>query len=118
MSSVPIEKHQLAGVDNRQRGFARTVDLHCRDSDYHATLLYETHRLQGEPAETGAAALEALVRVLHREGYRQIQTRLSFRGEEYLGSQEVWVDYADPHLPSPLARLWTWLREWIHPART
>ncbi len=118
MSSVPIEKHQLAGVDDRARGFARTVELHCRDNFYHATFLYETHRLHGEPAETAAAALEALVRVLHREGYRQIQTRLSFRGEEYLGSQEVWVDYADPRLLSPLARLWMWLREWIHPART
>ncbi len=118
MSSVPIEKHELAGVDDRERGFARTVELHWRDDDYHATFSYETIRLHGEPAETVAAALEALVRVLHRQGYHQIKTRLSFRGKEYLGSQNVWVDYADPQLPSPLDRYWTWFRKWIRPSRT
>ena len=44
-------------------------------------------------------ALQALVTTLHSKGYIQLRAQLIFRGDQYLGSQEPWVEYLDPELP-------------------
>ena len=105
MADRARETYQLAGVDDRERGFNRTVQLHRDDNVYRATFHYEKVRMRGEPADNAAAALDNLVRVLHAEGYSQMRSRLSFRGEEYLGSQEPWIEYPDPPRPSFCVRL-------------
>jgi hypothetical protein len=96
MASGPVEKHELAGVDDRERGFNRLVELHPDPDGYRAVLQYEKTRVQGEPSDNAAAAVTLLVTALHRRGYSQVRSRLSFRGEDYLGSQELWVEYPDP----------------------
>jgi hypothetical protein len=95
-----IEKYQVAGVDERERGFSRPVDLQSEDNRYRATLHYETSLLAGERADTKEAALSDLIRTLHAHGYTQLKSQLSFRGPQYLGSQEPWIEYPDPERPS------------------
>ena len=103
MADLARETYQLAGVDDRERGFNRTVELHRDDNMYRATFHYEKVQVRGEPAETGAAALDNLVSALHAKGYSQMRSRLSFRGKDYLGSQEPWIEYSDPARPSFVA---------------
>lgn len=93
------ERHELAGFDDRERGFSRIADLAPDARGYAAKLRYERTLVVGEPAETPGGAVVHLVHALHARGYRQIRSRLSFKGEEYLGSQEPWVEYPDPPPP-------------------
>ena len=102
MADRAQEKYQLAGVDDRERGFNRTVELDWNDNTCLVTFRYEKVHLRGEAADTTAAALANLVHSLHAKGYSQMRSRLSFRGEEYLGSQEPWIEYPDPVRPAML----------------
>jgi len=96
MAEELVEKYQVAGLDDRERGFNRPVSVHYDGRVYRATLQYEQTRLAGESSETKDAALGELVHALHGQGYRQLRSQLSFRGKHYLGNQEPWVDYQDP----------------------
>ena len=115
MEQERYDKHQLAGLDERERGFSRPVELERAGDRYRAILRYETMRVSTEPELTQDRALVALIRTLHAQGYRQLRTQVSFRNGVYLGSQEMWVEYPDPSLPEPerpgfIARLLGWIR--------
>jgi hypothetical protein len=111
MPSEDTEKHLLAGVDERQRGFARQVDIESMEGQYRASLHYEKIFLASEGRATKEAALMEVIEALQKLGYRQLRSRLNFRGNQYLGGPESWLDYPDPEEPAPsrpgtLARLW------------
>ena len=92
------EKHLLAGLDERARGFSRTVDIEQGEDVFRAIFRYETLVLESAGAGS-AAALAEMVRVLQERGYRQLRTRPLFRDGAYLGNQEPWMEYADPGQP-------------------
>jgi hypothetical protein len=96
MTDQVQEKHQLSGLDTRERGFSRPVVFEQAAGGYQAMLRYETTRVMTTPQATTVAALEELVRTLHEEGYSQLRSQLSVRGGTYLGSQEPWIEYPDP----------------------
>lgn len=78
------------------------------------TARYEKALVVTDTVETQAAALGLLVRLLHARGYTQLRSRLNFRGDSYLGTQELWIEYADPPPPEPAGGLSRWLR-WVMP---
>jgi hypothetical protein len=96
MSDQTQEKHQLAGLDTRERGFSRPVVFEQADGGYQAMLRYETTRVVTTAHDTPGAALEELIRTLQGQGYSQLRSQLSVREGAYLGSQEPWIDYPDP----------------------
>ena len=95
MSVEDLEKHLLAGLDDQQRGFSRQVDIERGDGQCRASLRYEKFFLATEPHDTSEAALLDLIAALQGRGYRQLRSRLSFRGKEYFGSLEPWIEYPD-----------------------
>jgi hypothetical protein len=96
-----FDKHQLAGLDDRERGFSRPVEFERAGENYRAILRYETVRVTTDPHPTQDVALLNLIQSLQSQGYRQLKTQISFRKGVYLGSQELWVEYPDPSLPEP-----------------
>ena len=115
MGSTAQNTYQLAGLDPRERGFSRPVEVREDDQRYRASMRYEATRVVTEPGNTQEAALQLLVATLHDQGYRQLKTQISFRSGTYLGSRESWVEYPDP----PLARrrgagLVAAIRNWFH----
>ena len=114
MPGEVIEKHQLAGFDERERGFNRQVEIDRHERTYRASFRYETTLVATERRDTQAAALAELVVMLHARGYQQLRSRLSFQGGNYLGSQETWIEYPDPprfhtfwrSLTERIRRLW------------
>jgi hypothetical protein len=112
MSDGAIEKHQLAGFDDRERGFNRAVECERSAAGFRALLRYETTRVAAEHPASAVEALNELVRMLHRQGYRELRSQLSFKNGVYLGSQEPWVQYPDP-TPGPISGLWRNLVHWI-----
>ena len=106
MGNPPSEKHQLAGFDDRQRGFNRVVEVAPVGTVYRATLKYESAQIAAEGPENETAALHHLIRQLHDRGYRQLRTQVSFRGEVYLGNRAPWVEYPDPPI-SFTQNLWS-----------
>ena len=109
------EKHQLAGIDMRERGFSRPVVFEQADGGYRAILRYETAHVTTTAHETPGAALEELIRTLQGQGYSQLRSQLSVRGGIYLGSQEPWIEYPDParqpEIPDGLiSKLSAWFR--------
>lgn len=99
MGESGLDKHQLAGLDYRERGFNRPVEFERAGDGFCAILRYETVRICTDPHPAQDAALRDLIHVLHKQGYRQLRTQVSFRNGMYLGSQEMWVDYPDPTPP-------------------
>ncbi|MBI4401834.1 MAG: hypothetical protein HY581_09410 [Nitrospirae bacterium] len=109
MPNEVIEKHQLAGLDERERGFNRLVELDRCEGGYRAALRYEAAVVRTEGCETAADALSELIRLLQAQGYTQLRSQLSFRGNVYLGSQEAWIEYPDPERPpEPSGGLGEW----------
>ena len=96
MSDQAQEKHQLAGLDTRERGFSRPIAFEQGDGGYHAILRYETTRVVTAAYDTPRAALEELIRILQEQGYSQLRSQLSVHEGAYLGSQEPWIEYPDP----------------------
>jgi hypothetical protein len=96
MSDQIQEKHQLAGLDTRERGFSRPVVFEQADGGFHAILRYETTRVVTAAHATPGGALEELIRTLQGQGYSQLRSQLSVREGSYLGSQEPWIEYRDP----------------------
>ena len=108
-----LERYQLAGLDDRERGFSRPVECERAGEGYRTILRYETVRITTDPQPTPDIALLGLIQILQSRGYRQLKTQQSFRNGVYLGSQELWVEYPDPSQgrsePSGLmARLLSW----------
>ena len=112
MSDGAIEKHQLAGFDDRERGFNRPVECEAIGAGFRAVLRYETIRVAAEHPTSTVEALNELVGILHSRGYRELRSQLSFKNGVYLGSQEPWIQYPDP-APQPVPGLWQKLLHWI-----
>ncbi|MBM4120493.1 MAG: hypothetical protein FJ248_06280 [Nitrospira sp.] len=102
---MSVEKHQLAGLDGRARGFNRVVEIERGAAGCCAMLRYEQTVIGVEGHPTEAAALHGLVVRLQSQGYTQLRSQLSFQGSAYLGSREPWIEYPDPSQPSFLGRL-------------
>ena len=111
MSGGIVEKHQLAGLDEHARGFNRVVEV-CRiEQTYRAVLQYEARHFAVDDGESAQAALQLLIRRLHIAGFSQLRSQMSFRGTDYRGSGEPWIEYPDPVQPAGLfSRLFGWLR--------
>ncbi len=101
MANDMPEKHLVAGLDERSRGFSRAVDIEHGGDVFRAIFRYETFVLESSGAGSSDALAE-MIRVLQERGYSQLRTRLLFCDGAYLGSQEPWVEYADPQ-SSPAA---------------
>lgn len=101
MGQAEFDKHQLAGLDNRERGFSRPVEFQGDGDGYRAILRYEAIRMMTDTRPTQDEALTALIQSLQAQGYRQLKTQLNFRNGEYLGSRELWVEYPDPPQAEP-----------------
>ena len=101
MGQTGFDKHQLAGLDNKERGFSRPIDFQGEGAGYRAILRYEAVRVTTDAQPTQDEALTVLIQSLHAQGYRQLKTQRSFRNGVYLGSQELWVEYPDPPQAKP-----------------
>jgi hypothetical protein len=114
MDQPGLDKHQLAGLDARERGFSRPVSFVQAGEGYRAILRYETILIETEPHATQDEALRRLIHTLQTDGYRQLRTQVSFRSGIYLGSQELWIEYSDPAAepepPGLMAKLLSWFR--------
>src|SRR5437660_12300484 len=96
MENEAREKHLIAGLAGRSRGFTRMVSVEPQAEAFRASLQYEAHVVVSADADSPSAALADLTRRLHERGYTQLRSRLTFAAGTYLGSQEQWVEYADP----------------------
>src|SRR2546425_7243204 len=99
MANEAREKPLLVGLADRARGFTRMVSGEQQAETLPALFQYETLLVVSVDAGSPAAALADLARRLHERGYTQLRSRLTFAGGTYLGSQEQWVEYADPERP-------------------
>ena len=105
------DRYQLAGLDPRERGFSRPVELVQEGTRYRAALRYEAAGVVTAPAETDQAALRLLIATLHGQGYRQLKTQINFRNGVYLGSQEPWTEHPDP--PAARRTVLAVIRNWL-----
>jgi hypothetical protein len=94
-----VEKHQVAGLDEKERGFNRQIDVEQIDDGYRVIMRYEQTLVETGACETAVHAVDELVRVLRDRGYTQLRSRLNFKGAAYLGTQEPWIEYPDPNAP-------------------
>ena len=114
MDGGGLDKHQLAGLDDRERGFSRPVEFERVGEGYRAILRYETVRITTETHPAQDEALTSLIHALQAQGYRQLKTQMSFRNGVYLGSQEPWVEYPDPPQAEPeRSSLWGKVLSWF-----
>ena len=97
MPESQINTYQLAGVDDRERGFNRQVKVSASKGLSRAVIQYEALQMEGAPCETEETALGNLIQMLQQRGYTQLRTQLIFQGDRYLGSQELWKEYSDPN---------------------
>jgi len=123
MAQEKLDRHQLAGLDDRERGFSRTVEFEREETGYRAVLRYEAVRVTTGLHSSQEAALLTLIESLQSRGYHQLKTQISFRSGQYLGSQEPWVEYqdlpeAEPRPSGAIARLLSWFRPRARPSQT
>ncbi len=102
--------YQIAGLDELGRGFNRQADMKVLNGTFQAVFRYERFLVETEPHGTESAALGGLIHQLQARGYTQLRSRLQFRGETYLGNQELWEEHHDPEPQGRLARLWQAIR--------
>ncbi len=100
--------HHISGLDDRERGFNRQVQVIGKGTAYQARLRYEALQIEVETSLTEEEALQRVVQTLQERGYTQLRTQRIFQGEQYLGNQELWVDYPDPE-PEEVVTL-SWLQ--------
>ncbi len=91
--------HHIAGLDDRERGFNRQAQVIALGEAYQARLRYEALQIDVESVDREEEALKRLIHALQNRGYTQLRTQRIFQGEQYLGNQELWVDYPDPEPP-------------------
>lgn len=114
MSSTSSHVHiyHVAGLDDRDRGFSRQIHVIPREGGFQARLRYESLQIDVNPVPTEDQVLQGLIHVLQDRGYRQLRTQRIFIGEQYLGNQELWVEYPDPEAPPETRNTWlAWLRQ-------
>jgi hypothetical protein len=118
METEIAEKYQIAGLDERERGFNRLAELKRIEGRYRAFWQYERAVVTTAAYERASDALDELIRLLQARGYTQLRTRVCFRGESYLGTQEMWVEHDDPAPPEPgfLRKLLGRVRQGLGPA--
>ena len=104
--------YHIAGLDDRERGFNRQAQVILQGEAYQARLRYETLQIDVESVDTEEEALQRLILGLQERGYTQLRTQCIFHGEQYLGNQELWVDYPDPESPEVQSvSWWVWIRK-------
>jgi hypothetical protein len=118
MGQLGRDRYQLAGLDDRERGFSRPVELERVGEQYRAILRYETVLVITDPQPTQDVAVLNLIQILHSQGYRQLKTQRSFRDGLYLGSQELWIEYPDPSGESKPQGLFAKIAGWFRPGAT
>jgi len=91
--------YHIAGLDDRERGFNRQAQVIGQGEMYQVCLRYEALQINIDAVPTEEEALQRLIQVLQDRGYTQLRTQRIFHGEQYLGNQELWVEYPDPELP-------------------
>ena len=111
--------YQLSGLDDRERGFTRQVECRHQDRAYRVVLRYERVRVDQESPIDEHSALQNLIKDLQNQGYSQLRSQLIFRGETYLGSQELWIEYPDEEREgerklSVFQRISRWLNKGKH----
>ncbi len=106
----PTNTYQLTGLDDLGRGFNRQVEMKVLSGTFQAIFRYEHFLLETEPQVTEHAAAAMLINQLQDRGYTQLRSRLQFRGEAYLGNQELWEEHPDPEPKGRLAQLFHALR--------
>ena len=104
--------YQVAGVDDLDRGFSRQAEIRYDDGHFQAIFRYEKFRLEPETQLTEQAALANLITKLQERGYTQLRTRLHFRGEQYLGNQEIWEEHEDPESPVIFHQVMEFVKRW------
>lgn len=109
--------YQVAGVDDLNRGFNRQAEMRNHDGHFQAIFRYEKFRLEAEIHTTELAALANLVSQLQERGYTQLRTRLHFRGNHYLGNQEIWNEHEDLEPRNLFHRLKKFMTRWWPHAR-
>ncbi len=92
----PTSTYQLAGLDDRGRGFNRQIEMKGSHGTIQAIFRYERVLLETEPHVTERDAVTMLIAQLQNRGYTQLRSRLQFRGTTYLGNQETWEEHQDP----------------------
>ncbi len=107
----PTNTYEIAGLDDRGRGFNRPVEMKVSNGTFQAVFRYERFLLETEPDVTEPAAINRLITQLQDRGYTQLRSRLQFRGEAYLGNQEPWEEHPDPESRGRLARFVQTLRQ-------
>jgi len=108
MATPPqLDKHQLAGLDDRERGFSRPVEFESVEQGYRAVLRYERLVIATDSYPSQDIALQTLVQILQSRGFRQLKTQRSFRDGHYLGSQQLWVEYDDLQVGSVPGGVWS-----------
>jgi hypothetical protein len=114
MASESLERHQVAGIDARDRGFSRSVEIERTESGCRALLRYEATRIMTEERETPVAALGQLIRLLQAQGFSHLRSQITFKDGTYLGSREQWIEYPDPERdpPQTVGLLERWLGWW------
>lgn len=111
-TSPDLHIYHVAGLDDRDRGFSRQIHVIPREGGFQARLRYESLQIDVDPVPTEDQVLEGLIHVLHDRGYRQLRTQRIFIGEQYLGNQELWVEYPDPEAPLEMRKTWlAWIRQ-------
>ena len=98
--------YHIAGLDDRERGFNRQAQVIAQEAAYQARLRYEALQIEVGSVETEEEALKRLIHVLQERGYSQLRTQRIFQGQQYLGNQELWVEYPDPELPDVQPGSW------------
>ncbi len=98
--------HHISGLDDRERGFNRQVHVISQGTAYQARLRYEALQIEIESSLTEEEALQRVALTLQERGYTQLRTQRIFQGEQYLGNQELWVDYPDPEPEEVPALSW------------
>lgn len=102
----------VAGLDDRDRGFNRQIHVIPHERGFQARLRYESLQIDVDPVPTEDQVLQGLIHILHERGYRQLRTQRIFIGEQYLGNQELWVEYPDPEAPLETRKTWmAWIRQ-------
>ena len=113
-ASPHVHIFHVAGLDDRDRGFNRQIHVIPGEGGFQARLRYESLQIDVDPVPTEDQVLQGLIHMLHERGYRQLRTQRIFIGEQYLGNQELWVEYPDPEAPLETEKAWLiWLRRII-----